>query len=224
MKQILLLEDLPEIRAYLRALVLQVFPGSTVIESARIADALQQVGAHRFDLAMIDLGLPDGSGVKVVQALRDQQPDAQSVVVTIHDDDDHLFPALQAGAYGYLLKEQPREQLMEHLQRISQGEPPLSPSIARRMISYFSAQASRPMAQQPAASSDQLMPNVQLTEREREVLLRVAKGFTLPEIGTQLGLSRHTIADYVKQIYRKLNVSSRAEAALEAQRLGLFRR
>ncbi|MEY8878924.1 MAG: response regulator [Leptothrix sp. (in: b-proteobacteria)] len=222
MKQILLLEDLPEIRVYLRALVLQVFPGSTVVESARINDALQQVSAQRFDLALVDLGLPDGSGVKVVQALRDQQPDAQSVVVTIHDDDDHLFPALQAGAYGYLLKEQPREQLMEHLQRISQGEPPLSPSIARRMISYFSAQANRPQLQEPAA--DQLMPNVQLTEREREVLLRVAKGFTLPEIGVQLGLSRHTIADYVKQIYRKLNVSSRAEAALEAQRLGLFRR
>jgi DNA-binding NarL/FixJ family response regulator len=222
MKQILLLEDLPEIRAWLRALVLQVFPGSTVVEAARVHDALQQVSAQRFDLAMIDLGLPDGSGVKVVQALRESQPDAQSVVVTIHDDDDHLFPALQAGAYGYLLKEQPREQLMEHLQRISQGEPPLSPSIARRMISYFSAQAAKPVPQQPMV--DTLVPNVQLTEREREVLLRVAKGFTLPEIGVQLGLSRHTIADYVKQIYRKLNVSSRAEAALEAQRLGLFRR
>ncbi len=224
MKQILLLEDLPEIRAWLRTLVLQVFPGSTVTEAARVHDALQQVGAQRFDLAMIDLGLPDGSGVKVVQALRDSQPDAQSVVVTIHDDDDHLFPALQAGAYGYLLKEQPREQLMEHLQRISQGEPPLSPSIARRMISYFSAQANRPGAQQAVSTQDNLMPNVQLTEREREVLLRVAKGFTLPEIGVQLGLSRHTIADYVKQIYRKLTVSSRAEAALAAQRLGLFRR
>ena len=223
MKTILLLEDLPEIRAWLRALVMQVFPGSTVVESARVHDALQQVGAHRFDLTLLDLGLPDGSGVKVVQALREAQPDAQSVVVTIHDDDDHLFPALQAGAYGYLLKEQPREQLMEHLQRISQGEPPLSPSIARRMISYFSAQANRP-ALQPQQTQDSLMPNVQLTEREREVLLRVAKGFTLPEIGVQLGLSRHTIADYVKQIYRKLNVSSRAEAALEAQRLGLFRR
>ncbi|MBK6715590.1 MAG: response regulator transcription factor [Burkholderiales bacterium] len=224
MKQILLLEDLPEIRAWLRTLVLQVFPGSSVTEAARIHDALQQVAAQRFDLALVDLGLPDGSGVKVVQALRDSQPEAQSVVVTIHDDDDHLFPALQAGAYGYLLKEQPREQLMEHLQRISQGEPPLSPSIARRMISYFSAQANRPAAQASSASPDALMPNVQLTEREREVLLRVAKGFTLPEIGVQLGLSRHTIADYVKQIYRKLNVSSRAEAALEAQRLGLFRR
>ncbi|MEX8518754.1 MAG: response regulator [Leptothrix sp. (in: b-proteobacteria)] len=222
MKQILLLEDLPEIRAWLRALVLQVFPGSTVTEAARVHDALQHVSVQRFDLALVDLGLPDGSGVKVVQALRDTQPDTQSVVVTIHDDDDHLFPALQAGAYGYLLKEQPREQLMEHLQRISQGEPPLSPSIARRMISYFSAQATRPMPHQPMV--DTLVPNVQLTEREREVLLRVAKGFTLPEIGVQLGLSRHTIADYVKQIYRKLNVSSRAEAALEAQRLGLFRR
>ncbi len=220
MKTILLLEDLPEIRAWLRALVMQVFPGSTVVESARVHDALQQVTAHRFDLAMIDLGLPDGSGVKVVQALRESQPDAQSVVVTIHDDDDHLFPARQAGADGYLLKEQPRAQLMEHLQRISQGEPPLSPSIARRVIQYFTAQARL----QPPLQPDTVTPHVQLTDRENEVLLRVAKGFTLPEIGLQLNLSRHTIADYVKQIYRKLNVSSRAEAALEAQRLGLFRR
>jgi DNA-binding CsgD family transcriptional regulator len=68
------------------------------------------------------------------------------------------------------------------------------------------------------------MPHVALTDRENEVLLRVAKGFTLPEIAVQLELSRHTISDYVKQIYRKLNVSSRAEAALEAQRLGLFGR
>jgi DNA-binding NarL/FixJ family response regulator len=90
------------------------------------------------------------------------------------------------------------------------------------MISYFSAQAAKPLPYQP--EPDTLVPNVSLTEREREVLLRVAKGFTLPEIGVQLSLSRHTIADYVKQIYRKLNVSSRAEAALEAQRLGLFRR
>jgi DNA-binding NarL/FixJ family response regulator len=105
---------------------------------------------------------------------------------------------------------------VEQLQRMSQGEPPLSPSIARKVIAYFAAQVKK-----PAAS---LLHEVSLTDRETEVLLRVAKGFTLPEIGVQLGLSRHTIADYVKQIYRKLNVSSRAEAALEAQRLGLFGR
>ncbi|WP_395139013.1 response regulator [Schlegelella aquatica] len=216
---ILLLEDLPEIRQWLKALVLQVFPAVGVSESARVHDALEQITALRFDLALIDLGLPDGSGVEVVAALRESQPDAQAVVVTIHDDDDHLFPALQAGAFGYLLKEQPKEQLAEQLQRITQGEPPLSPSIARRVIAYFASQArNQPQQAEP------LLPAVQLTERENEVLLRVAKGFTLPEIGVQLGLSRHTIADYVKQIYRKLNVSSRAEAALEAQRLGLFKR
>ena len=220
MKQILLLEDLPEIRAWLKALALQVFPDAQISEASRIHDALELVNAVRFDVAMLDLGLPDGSGVEVVQALREKQPEAQSVVVTIHEDDDHLFPALQAGAFGYLLKEQTREQLSEQLQRISQGEPPLSPSIARRVIQYFTAQARL----QPMSESDNVTPHVQLTDRENEVLLRVAKGFTLPEIGVQLNLSRHTIADYVKQIYRKLNVSSRAEAALEAQRLGLFRR
>jgi DNA-binding NarL/FixJ family response regulator len=216
MKTILLLEDLPEIRAWLRKLVLQVFPESQISESARVADALALVTAVKFDLALVDLGLPDGSGVDVVTKLRDVQPDTQSVVVTIHDDDEHLFPALQAGAFGYILKEQARELITEQLQRISQGEPPLSPSIARRVMAYFANKA------KPHVNTTLI--NVSLTDRESEVLLRVAKGYTLPEIGVQLGLSRHTIADYVKQIYRKLNVSSRAEAALEAQRLGLFGR
>ena len=215
MNNILLLEDLPEIRAWMKALVQTVFPDARITESARVHDALEQITAVKFDLALVDLGLPDGSGVDVVAALRESQPEVQSVVVTIHDDDEHLFPALQAGAFGYVLKEQPREHFIEQLSRISQGEPPLSPSIARRVIAYFAAQA-RPQAN--------AMPRVQLTDRESEVLLRVAKGYTLPEIGVQLSLSRHTIADYVKQIYRKLNVSSRAEAALEAQRLGLFAR
>ena len=218
MKSILLLEDLPQIRAWLAGLVLQVFPGAQIAEAARVHDALGLVSAIKFDLALVDLGLPDGSGVDVVGALREHQPESQSVVVTIHDGDEHLFPALQAGAFGYILKEQPRELIIEQLHRISSGEPPLSPSIARRVMAYF-ADKSKP--QPPSAVT---MPIVSLTERETEVLLRVAKGFTLPEIAVQLTLSRHTIADYVKQIYRKLNVSSRAEAALEAQRMGLFGR
>ena len=215
MKNILLLEDLPEIRAWLKVLINQVFPDAQISESARVHDALGLVSALKFDLALVDLGLPDGSGVDVVASLREHQPECQSVVVTIHDDDEHLFPALQAGAFGYVLKEQARELIAEQLSRMSQGEPPLSPSIARRVIAYFAAQAK---------PQKDMIPHVQLTDRENEVLLRVAQGFTLPEIGVQLNLSRHTIADYVKQIYRKLNVSSRAEAALEAQRLGLFGR
>ena len=220
MTNILLLEDLPEIRAWLSSLVQQVFPDAHISEAARVHDAIGLVSAIRFDLALVDLGLPDGSGVDVVTALREHQPETQSVIVTIHDDDEHLFPALQAGAFGYILKEQARELIIEQLQRISQGEPPLSPSIARRVMSYFASKTKL----QPTSANAVSMPIVSLTERESEVLLRVAKGYTLPEIGVQLSLSRHTIADYVKQIYRKLNVSSRAEAALEAQRMGLFGR
>ena len=215
MENILILEDLPQIRTWLKCLTSELFPEARIAESARVHDAFGLISVMRFDLALIDLGLPDGSGVDVVAVLREKQPQTQSVVVSIHDDDDHLFPALQAGAYGYILKEQPRELIADQLRRISQGEPPLSPSIARRVMAYF--------AELPKPDAD-LIPHVKLTERERDVLLRVAKGFTLPEIGVQLNLSRHTIADYVKQIYRKLNVSSRAEAALEAQRLGLFNR
>ena len=216
MNHILLLEDIPEIRAWLKALVKQVFANAQITECSRVQDALALVNGQRFTLALLDLGLPDGSGVEVIAALREKQPEVQSVIVTIHDDDEHLFPALQAGAFGYLLKEQSRELLVEQLQRMSGGEPPLSPSIARKVIAYFAAQVKKP--------ASPLLHEVSLTDRETEVLLRVAKGYTLPEIGVQLGLSRHTIADDVKQIYRKLNVSSRAEAALEAQRLGLFGR
>jgi DNA-binding NarL/FixJ family response regulator len=218
MNRILLLEDLPEIRQWLKSLLQHTFVGAEITEAAHVHEAISLIQAMPFDLAMIDLGLPDGSGVDVVAALRDRQPDAQSVIVTIHDDDDHLFPALQAGAFGYLLKEQPRELLAEQLRRMNQGEPPLSPSIARRVLAHFAAQS------RGAAQSPRSVNHMPLTDRENEVLLRVAKGYTLPEIGSQLNLSRHTIADYVKQIYRKLNVNSRAEAALEAQRLGLFRR
>ena len=197
--------------------MLQVFPGAQICRKrARARRHRTGVGAIKFDLALIDLGLPDGSGVDVVTALRDVQPEAQSVVVTIHDDDEHLFPALQAGAFGYILKEQARELITEQLQRISQGEPPLSPVDRAPRDGLLQRQG------QAAAVGQRRCRMCQLTDRESEVLLRVAKGYTLPEIGVQLGLSRHTIADYVKQIYRKLNVSSRAEAALEAQRLGLF--
>ena len=214
MNSVLLLEDLPEIRVWLSRLVQRVFPQAQVMECALIKHAMDFANRHAFDLALIDLGLPDGSGVQLIRHLNKIQPNTRAVVVSIHDDDEHVFEALQAGAFGYIIKEQASEMVAEQLQRISQGEPPLSPSVARRVISHFS---------RPAKSPEPELQPVSLTARETEVLFRVGKGFTLPEIGVQLGLSRHTIADYVKQIYRKLNVSSRAEAALEAHRLGLFR-
>jgi DNA-binding NarL/FixJ family response regulator len=216
MKRALIVEDLPEIRAWLGDVAAAAFPAIQVTSAGRLDEALAWVDRQAFDLALIDLGLPDGSGLDVVSALRRVQPQAVPVVVTIYDDDEHLFPALQAGAFGYLLKEQPQDALVAQLLRMTQGEPPLSPPIARRVLAHFAGAKAR-----REAEIRQLEEEVSLTARETEVLQRVAKGYTLPEIAQQFGLSRHTVSDYIKQVYRKLNVSSRAEAALEAARRGL---
>lgn len=216
MKRALIVEDLPNIRDWLGQVALTAFPGLEIVSAARRDQALVCVREFEFDLALVDLGLPDGSGVDVVAALHHTQPDALPVVVTIYDDDEHLFPALQAGAFGYLLKEQHKDMLVAQLLRMTQGEPPLSPPIARRVLAYFaSAQQRRLMLLR------QVEAEVTLSERETDALQLVAKGYTLPEIALQFGLSRHTVAGYIKQVYRKLKVSSRAEATLEAARRGL---
>lgn len=218
MKAVLVIEDLPDIRSWLVDTVRVAFPDAEVTAIGRCGDGIDALARQPFDVVLTDLELPDGSGVSVIRALRQQQPMALSVVVTIHDDDEHLFPALQAGAFGYLLKEASRQELVAQLQRIADGEPPLSPPIARRMLAYFSQGGPR------VVDVTRFDPHeVALNGRETDILQRVAKGYTLPEIAGQLHLSRHTVADYVKQIYRKLNVSSRAEAALEAARRGLVR-
>jgi DNA-binding NarL/FixJ family response regulator len=214
MMSILLLEDLADFRAWLSELLARLFPRAQVMVCTRLEQALACMAQGHVDLALIDLGLHGGCGVNLVELLQHRQTGQQTVVVVIHDDDRYLFPALEAGAFGYILKGQARAQIEEQLQRIRSGEPPLSPSVARRVISHFK--------RAPKAHVLPL-PKMALTEREGDVLLRVAKGFTLPEIALQLGLSRYTIAGYVKQIYRKLGISSRAEAAVEAQRLGLIR-
>ena len=221
MKQALVVEDLAEVRDWLVEIAQSVFPGIEVTAVGRAGEAMACAGSSDFDVALVDLGLPDGSGIDVVRTLHREQPQCLAVVVTIYDDDEHLFPALQAGAFGYLLKDQPREALVAQLLRIASGEPPLSPPIARRVLSFFGQNAAgpAPAPPQPAPQAEA----VRLTEQETVVLQRVAKGYTLPEIAQQMGLSRHTIAEHVKHIYRKLDVSSRAEAALEAARRGLVK-
>lgn len=221
MKQALVVEDLAEVRDWLVDIAQSVFPGIEVVAVGRADEALARASGGAFDVALVDLGLPDGSGIDVVGALHRRQPQCLAVVVTIYDDDEHLFPALQAGAFGYLLKDQPREALVAQLLRIASGEPPLSPPIARRVLSFF-GQNRAGLAQSSPQPAPQAEP-VRLTEQETVVLQRVAKGYTLHEIAQQLGLSRHTIAEHVKNIYRKLDVSSRAEAALEAARRGLVK-
>lgn len=201
----LVVDDLESSRDWLSRALSQAFPGIEISVAASLSEAQAHVDAPA-PIALIDLGLPDGSGIQLIEQLQPQG--TLCIVATVFDDDAHLFPALHAGAQGYVLKDQSTDTLVQMLTGIAAGQPPLSPSIARRLLRHF-----QPMA----AASDEPA----LSTRETDVLRLIAKGHTVPEVAVLLGLSRHTAAGYLKDVYRKLSISSRAEAALAATRRGL---
>lgn len=208
MKSALILEDNAEALNWMATRLERAFPGIEVTSSISVAQASSRLKAQSFDLALIDLRLPDGSGMQTLKEIGLHSPNTISIVVTIYDDDAHLFPALQAGAKGYLLKDMVSDQFEERIKRISSGEPPLSPVIARKILKHF----------------DQ--PKIQevhdLTSREADVLTLIAKGYTAGEVSQYLDISVHTVRDHIKSVYRKLDISSRSEATIEAVRLGLI--
>jgi DNA-binding NarL/FixJ family response regulator len=212
MRSALILEDHDEPRQWLIKLVQEAFPGIETEAAATLAQARVHVAKKEFDLALVDINLPDGSGTELVSELRQSRARTYVVMATIFDDDRHLLPALRAGAQGYLLKDQPRERLLSQLIGISSGQPPLSPSAARRILRHVQQQP--PVVDTTAEST--------LTERETEALNLLARGFNRNEIATAMGITVNTVAGYTKSIYTKLDVSSRAEATLAAVRLGLI--
>lgn len=207
----LLVEDQPTTRDWMMQVLRSAFP-DLVIDTAgtlRAAHAWLDTQAGDLWLAVIDLGLPDGSGIDIVRRLANERPESLPIVATIYDDDAHLFDAIAAGARGYVLKDEEADLLVRYLQRIERGEPPLSPSIALRMLDHF-----RAPSQKPADDAG-------LSPRETEVLALLARGLTVAEAARRLGLQPQTVASYVKVIYQKLCVSSRAEATREAVKRGL---
>lgn len=210
MQLALLLEDFKDTRAWFKEILEEAFEGIEVIEAATIADAKRVMEDYKFDLALVDLNLPDGQGNEVLRELSESSPETISVVATVFNDDQHIFAALKDGAQGYLLKDQGKDLILKKLKGILENEPPLSPGIARRILGHFQAQAPKQK------------PETGLTSREEEILTLIGKGLNRPEISRMLSISPHTTAGYVKSIYRKLNISSRAEAAMEAARLGLI--
>ncbi len=244
--KVLIVEDNPVARSFLCRVVRESFSDTIVIteagdlETARRNIALQSgsttvAPSDPFKLVLVDLELPDGNGMELLNELA-RYP-ATKIVTTLYSDDDHLFPALQCGADGYLLKEDRFEVLVEELQKIVRGQPPLSPAIARRLLTHFrhgpgigggdsgftppmpasGFQSSRPMPLGKGAPLD----HERLTPRESEVLTYLSKGFTIKEIASLMGIKWFTVNDHIKSIYKKLNVSSRAEAAVLASKQGL---
>lgn len=208
MTKILIVEDLNETRRWLSEIVRAAFDESEIHEAASMRAGIAQAAARDYDVALIDLGLPDGSGLDVLRNLRLLRPQTVCVVTTVMGDDASIVGALSAGAQGYLLKEQPQDLLVRQLRQMAEGIPALSPSVARRIMEHFKRTG-------PAAPEDDL------TGREREVLGLIGRGLRNGEVAETLGISENTVAGYIKDIYRKLGISSRAEASWHAARLGL---
>lgn len=214
----LIVEDLDEPRQWLQEVLPRALPSLKQVDAAAtLQEAQRLMHGCRHDLAVVDWSLPDGTSRELIGALSRQGTTV--VVATIHDDDSHVFPALQAGASGYVLKSQPRAVVEAQLRRIEQGEPPLSPSIAMRVLHHF-RQDEAPSSAATAAAED---ADISLTQREVDILRLIGKGYKAVEISRLLNITLNTVNTYVRDVYRKLGISSRAEAALEASRRGLVR-
>ena len=134
----LIVEDLDEPRQWLAEILPRALPGVRQVDmAATLAETRERMREHSYDLALVDWGLPDGTSEELISELVTARPGAAVIVATIHDNDTHVFPALRAGATGYILKSQPSSVVVSQLQRIRLGEPALSPSIALRMLQHF---------------------------------------------------------------------------------------
>lgn len=218
LRQCLVVEDQQSVREWLVEAVTLTFPDMTIAQAGSLGEATrwleiqEREGLLPFAMALVDLGLPDGSGIDLLRHIALRHPGTVAIVATIYDDDTHLFDAIAAGARGYLLKDRTAGALTDLLRRIDAGEPPLSPSIAWRMMQHFQAK--------PGVDR---RDDAGLTPREIEVLTLIAAGMTSLEAARKLGLSPHTVTSYIKILYQKLNVQSRAEATLVAVERGLAR-
>lgn len=226
----LIVEDLDEPCQWLAELLPRALPEVRRVDTAAtLAQARERMAEYAYGLALVDWGLPDGNSEELISELVAARPGAAVIVATIHDNDAHVFPALRAGATGYILKSQPSAVVVSQLQRIRLGEPALSPSIALRMLQHFRDMPDEYLNQKasswppltPSGPVPLEPPQRQLTEREVDVLRLIGKGYKVPEAAGLLGISAHTVTSYVRDIYRKLGISSRAEAAVEAARRGL---
>lgn len=204
-KSIVILEDNITTANYLNDMLLTLFPNEKPVYFATISKAKKWLAENEPELALIDIGLPDGSGLNFLQEIKKRNDSTFAIIVTSFSDDENIFKALALGADGYILKESDQSIMLHTLSKIKNGEPPLSPAIALRMMKHF---------------RKDIKDMAKLSPRETETLKLIAKGLTVPEVANELGLSRQTVAGYVKNIYQKLHVSSRAEATREAIKRG----
>jgi NarL family two-component system response regulator LiaR len=207
--RVLIADDHPLVREGLRGLISAEPDMELVGEAANGAEAVEQAAALDPDIILLDLLMPVKSGLEAIIEIKQHDPEAKILVVTSFAEDEQIFPAIKAGALGYLLKDASPRELLQAIRNVRLGESSLHPTIARRLVRQFT-EPSVPPASDPG-----------LTERELEVLKLVAQGLSNQGIADSLVVSERTVGKHVGNILEKLHLANRTQAALYALREGL---
>ncbi|QIN83558.1 response regulator [Rubrobacter tropicus] len=208
--RVLLADDHPLFRDGMHGLLDSVEETEVVGEAADGEEAVRLAAELRPDVILMDLNMPNKNGIEATRDILRFNPDASVLVVTMLEDDDSVFAAVRAGALGYLLKGAHQDEVLRAIRAVANGEAIFGPGIARRVMGLFSA--GRPQ-------NARAFP--ELTEREEEILARIARGASNAEISAELFLSLKTVQNHVSNIFRKLQVADRVQAAIRAREAGL---
>ena len=216
---IALVEDDPRFQSAVASAIRQTDDMQLLWVADTLAQALRSLngGGPAADVLLVDLGLPDGSGIEAIATAARRWPGCAVMVSTAFGDEAHVLQSIEAGASGYLLKDSMPERIVGEIRSLHAGGSPISPLIARQVLMRFKQAG----VQAPEAAVQADAPAT-LSAREREVLQYITKGFTAEEIARALDVSHHTVLTFVRRTYAKLKVRSKAEAIYEARARGLI--
>jgi DNA-binding NarL/FixJ family response regulator len=221
-KRIALVEDNPQTLQRMAALIAQHADWKLAFAASTLAQTYAELDQQVPDALLIDLGLPDGNGLDLIHHVAQRQWSCQTLVISVFGEDDKVFECIQAGASGYLIKGQGDAFLIDHLHDLFAGGSPISPRIARRLLSAVRQgvpQAPVSAAPVPAVPTK---PD-ELTPKEFSILTQLGLGYTYNEVSESLDMSVNTVRFHIKSIYSKLYVNSRSQAVYEASKRGWIR-
>ncbi len=229
MWQVMIVEDDRRMREFLSASVRNCSELNLVgaVDSRVSALAWLRQSSHEVDVLLVDLGLPDGSGLEVIRAALLLNPKCDALVVSMFGDDKSVLDSIEAGAIGYIQKDAAPNDIATAILDMKAGASPISPMIARRILARcreYQDQDRRTNACSPLAPGADTMPSgpVKLSEREHDVLDLLSRGFTYTEVARLKSVTVDTIRSHIRHLYNKLAVHSRAEAVFEASKMGLL--
>ncbi|WP_159911584.1 response regulator transcription factor [Pantoea sp. 18069] len=227
MWRVLIVEDDVQTREFFAASVSHCAQLALAASLGSVAEARAWLATpgNAVDVLLIDLGLPDGSGLEVIRFARQAHPECEPLVISMFGDEDNVLASIEAGALGYIHKDSTPENVADAVVQMKLGASPISPMIARRVLSkYLSLHATRalPVPSTPAASGAAAAGSAPLSAKEQQVLELIARGFSYAETARLQNVSVHTVRSHIKSLYGKLAVHSKNEAVFEAAKLGLL--